>query len=58
MYSLGRWTAPWTKLVRLRSEEWLQFVSNDPRLGLIAIYPPDPFPSGPNPLRAQVYVRR
>ena len=23
IYALGRWSAPWTELVRLRSEEWL-----------------------------------
>jgi hypothetical protein len=44
--------------VRLRSEEWLQYVSNDRRLGLTAVEPADPFPSSPNPVRAQVYLRR
>jgi hypothetical protein len=58
VYAVDRWAAPWTKLVRLRSEEWLQFVSNDPRLGLIAVEPAEPFPSSPNPVRAQVYLRR
>ena len=58
IYAIGRWSAPWTKLVRLRSEEWLQHVSNDPRLGLTAVVPANPLPAGPNPVRAQVYVRR
>ena len=58
VYALGRWNAPWTEVVRLRSEEWLQHVSNDPRLGLTAIEPSSPFPSSPNPVRAQVYLRR
>jgi len=58
VYAIGRWSAPWTELVRLRSEEWLQFVSNDPRLGLISVEPAEPFPSSPNPVRAQVYLRR
>ncbi|HKH19239.1 MAG TPA: glycosyltransferase family 39 protein [Solirubrobacteraceae bacterium] len=58
VYALGRWSAPWTELVRLRSEEWLQHVSNDPRLGLTAVEPADPFPASPNPVRAQVYLRR
>ena len=53
-----RWSAPWTELVRLRSEEWLQHVSNDRRLGLTAVVPAEPFPAGPNPVRAQVYLRR
>jgi hypothetical protein len=58
VYALGRWSAPWTEIVRLRSEEWLQYVSNDRRLGLTAVEPADPFPSSPNPVRAQVYLRR
>ena len=58
IYAIGRWSAPWTELVRLRSEEWLQFVSNDSRLGLVAVEPANPFPSGPNPVRAQVYLKR
>jgi hypothetical protein len=58
VYALNRWKAPWTELVRLRSEEWLQFVSNDARLGLTAVEPPDPQPSGPSAVRAMVYLRR
>ena len=58
IYAVGRWSAPWTRLVRLRSEEWLQYVSNDPRLGLTAVVPAAPFPSGPIPVRAQVYLKR
>ena len=44
--------------MRLRSEEWLQYVSNDPRFGLTAVEPDSPFPSSPNPVRAQVYLKR
>ena len=58
IYPFGHWSAPWTELVRLRSEEWLQYVSNDPRLGLTAVEPADPFPSSPSPVRAMVYLRR
>ena len=58
IYSIGRWSAPWTRLVRLRSEEWLQQISNDPRFGLVAVEPASPFPASPNPVRAQVYVKR
>ena len=58
IYAIGRWSAPWTELVRLRSEEWLQFVSNDPRFGLTAVEPDRPLPAPPNPLRAQVYLKR
>jgi hypothetical protein len=58
VYALGRWSAPWTEVVRERSEEWLQHFSNDPSLGLIEIEPPDPFPQHPIPVRAQVYLKR
>jgi mannosyltransferase len=58
IYALGRWTAPWTEQVRLRSEEWLQYASNDARLGLTTVEPADPFPSSPNPVRALVYLKR
>ena len=58
IYSVGPWSAPWTELVRLRSEEWLQFVSNDARFGLIAIEPESPFPASPHPVRARVYLKR
>ena len=58
IYAIGRWSAPWTKLIRLRSEEWLQSVSNDPRLGLTAVVPAAPFPASPNPVRARVYLKR
>jgi mannosyltransferase len=58
IYAVGRWSAPWTELVRLRSEEWLQHVSNDQRFGLTAIEPDSPFPASPNPVRARVYLKR
>ena len=58
VYTLRRWSAPWTELVRLRTEEWLQYVSNDPRLGLTDVEPPDPQPTTPSAVRAQVYLKR
>jgi len=58
VYDLDRWSAPWTGLVRERSEEWLQFISNDRRLGLTAVEPALPFPATASPVRAQVYLRR
>jgi mannosyltransferase len=58
VYAIGRWSAPWTRLVRLRSEEWLQYISNDARFGLTVIEPPSPFPASPNPVRARVYLKR
>jgi hypothetical protein len=59
VYSLSRWHAPWTELVRLRSEEWGQFISNDPRLALTEVAPPDPLPaSGRSQVRGEVYLTR
>jgi mannosyltransferase len=57
VFDKGRWTAPWTTLVRLRSEEWEQYLSNDPRLRISAVYPPRFTPPRPNPVRATVLVR-
>ena len=53
---IGRWLAPWTELVRVRSTEWSQYVSNDPRLTAIAVRPMDAEP-GNNLLRATVLVK-
>jgi mannosyltransferase len=54
---IERWTAPWTELVRLRSAEWSQYVSNDPRLTALAVRPLEPG-SGSIQLRATVLVKR
>jgi mannosyltransferase len=40
--SIGAWLAPWTELVRVRSTEWRQWISNDPRLTALAVRPEDP----------------
>jgi mannosyltransferase len=56
-YSAARWRAPWTKLVRIRSKEWSQFLSNDPRLQVASIAPQDFTPPRPNPVQATVYVK-
>jgi mannosyltransferase len=58
IYAIGRWSAPWTEVIRLRSEEWLQFISNDARFGLIDVEPAEPLPAPPIPVRAQVYLKR
>ena len=55
--SVGRWSAPWTSLVRLRTEEWLQQASNDPRLSLVSVEPAQAS-SAPYAVRAQVYLKR
>ena len=44
--------------MRLRTEEWLQTLSNDPSLSLVSVEPVDPFPLSPYPVRAQVYLKR
>jgi mannosyltransferase len=54
---LGRWSAPWTELVRVRSTEWRQFVSNDPRLHVTAIRPDPTASSQANAVRATVLVK-
>jgi hypothetical protein len=57
-YYLGRWSAPWTEQVRLKSEAWEQFLSNDPRFGVVREEPAALFPARPNPVRATVYLKR
>ena len=56
-WALNRWQAPWTKLVRLRSEEWRQWLSNDPRLRVTSIQPTEFTPPRPNPVQATVLVK-
>jgi hypothetical protein len=55
--NLGRWRAPWTKAVRLGSLEWLQYLSNDPRLQIVAVDPPPTGDLPANGLQATVYVK-
>ena len=57
IYTVRRWSAPWTELVRVRSEEWNQFVSNDHRFRVTAIEPPSPFPRRPIPVHATVLIK-
>jgi hypothetical protein len=53
----SRWNAPWTKLVRLRSEEVSQYMTNDARFRPTTVYPPFPRKRGPNPVAATVLVK-
>jgi hypothetical protein len=55
--TLNRWQAPWTSLVRFRSKEWAQALSNDPRLQVAAVQPTQFTPPRPNPVRATVMVK-
>lgn len=57
VYDRESWSAPWTKLVRLRSLEWRSYLREDDRLEITAVVPPTSYPARPNPLRATVYVR-
>jgi hypothetical protein len=57
IFDMARWRAPWTSLVRLRSEEFLQYVTNDGRFKATAIYPPEPREERPNPVAATVLVK-
>ena len=57
IYSVRRWSAPWTELVRVRSEEWNQFVTNDHRFRVTSIEPPSPLPRRPAPVHATVLIK-
>ena len=56
-WTLNRWRAPWTTLVRIRSKEWAQYLSNDPRLKVSSIQPINFTPPRPNPVQATVMVK-
>jgi hypothetical protein len=58
VYSLSQWSAPWTSIVRERSEEWLAYIGADARFSRTDVEPPLPEPRPPNPVRAEVFVRR
>jgi mannosyltransferase len=51
------WQAPWTKLVRIRSKEWTQWLTNDLKLKVTAIVPGQFTPPRPNPVQATVMVK-
>jgi mannosyltransferase len=57
IFDKARWRAPWTELVRLRSEEFSQYVSNDTRFRATSIFPPPPEKRLPNPVTATVLVK-
>jgi mannosyltransferase len=57
IFDMARWNAPWTKLVRLRSEEFNQYLTNDTRFRATSIYPPYPRTRGPNPVAATVLLK-
>jgi mannosyltransferase len=57
IYDLRPWSAPWTELVRLRSEEWTQWISNDRRFGVTRRAPASRLPRSPIPVQATVYLK-
>ncbi len=57
VWTLNRWRAPWTKLIRIRSSEWSQALSNDPTLEIASIQPTNFTPPRPNPVQATVMVK-
>jgi mannosyltransferase len=56
-WTLNRWRAPWTALIRIRSKEWSQALSNEPGLQISSIQPTHFTPPRPNPVRATVMVK-
>jgi hypothetical protein len=57
LYDIRRWKAPWTKLVRIRSEEWRQFAGNDSRFSIAATAPVMPTERRVNGQQATVFVK-
>jgi mannosyltransferase len=56
-FDVRRWQAPWTELVRLRSGEWRQHLSNDSRFAVSATEPALPIERRPNAVQASVLVK-
>ena len=57
IFDVRRWHAPWTELVRLRSDEWRQYISNDRRFSISALEPELPIERRPNAVSATVLVK-
>jgi mannosyltransferase len=53
---IGAWLAPWTELVRVRTSEWRQFLSNEPQLTATAVRPTE-IPPGNHMVSATVLVK-
>jgi hypothetical protein len=56
-WAIDRWQAPWTSLIRIRSTQWQQFLSNDRRLVVSDIQPANFTPPRPSPVSATVLVK-
>jgi mannosyltransferase len=57
LYDIRRWQAPWTELVRIRSDEWRQYMGNDARFSIAATEPTMPTERRANGLQATVFVK-
>ena len=57
IFDEARWRAPWTELVRVRSEEFSQYVTNDARFKATSVFPPPPTKTIPNAVSATVLVK-
>jgi hypothetical protein len=57
IFDVRRWRAPWTELVRQRSAEWSQYLSNDSRFSVAAQEPELPIERRPNAVQATVAVK-
>jgi mannosyltransferase len=57
IFDVRRWHAPWTELVRVRSDEWRQYISNDRRFSISALEPELPIERRPNAVSATVLVK-
>jgi mannosyltransferase len=56
-FDVRRWQAPWTEQVRLRSGEWRQHISNDPRFAVSATEPALPIERRRHAVQATVLVK-
>jgi mannosyltransferase len=56
-FDVRRWQAPWTELVRLRSGEWRQHLSNDRRFAISTVEPILPVERRPSAVQATVLVK-
>jgi mannosyltransferase len=57
LYDIRRWQAPWTELVRIRSDQWRQYAGNDARFSIAATVPELPTERRNNGQKATVFVK-
>ena len=57
IYAIDRWSAPWTAMVRIRSNQWRGWMLDDDRFRVVAVRPEEFSPPAPNPVRATVFLK-